>query len=150
MVVLFREGTYEILNCGIYLSLVIGVLLILRPVTNRLLTPGQRTFLWGVVWLAGFMPIWMELMGRIPLPISLRQLVTARTPIDGSSNLPWFIPEIREAGTYCLALPGGEAVAFPVSQRGAEILGGLVLIYWVLAFFLAVAVGVGVLAHIGL
>lgn len=35
MVVLFREGTYEILNCGIYLSLVIGVLLILRPVTNR-------------------------------------------------------------------------------------------------------------------
>ena len=44
----------------------IGVLLILRPVTNRLLTPGQRTFLWGVVWLAGFMPIWMELMGRIP------------------------------------------------------------------------------------
>lgn len=137
MVVLFREGTYEILNCGIYLSLVIGVLLILRPVTNRLLTPGQRMFLWGVVWLAGFMPIWMELMGRIPLPISLRQLVTARTPIDGSSNLPWFIPEIREAGTYCLALPGGEAVAFPVSQRGAEILGGLVLIYWVLAFFLA-------------
>ena len=106
MVVLFREGTYEILNCGIYLSLVIGVLLILRPVTNRLLTPGQRMFLWGVVWLAGFMPIWMELMGRIPLPISLRQLVTARTPIDGSSNLPWFIPEIREAGTYCLALPG--------------------------------------------
>ena len=70
MVVLFREGTYEILNCGIYLSLVIGVLLILRPVTNRLLTPGQRMFLWGVVWLAGFMPIWMELMGRIPLPIS--------------------------------------------------------------------------------
>ena len=56
MVVLFREGTYEILNCGIYLSLVIGVLLILRPVTNRLLTPGQRMFLWGWCGWRGLCP----------------------------------------------------------------------------------------------
>ena len=34
-------------NCGLLLGMVMGVLLLLRPVTVRLLTPGQRTFLWG-------------------------------------------------------------------------------------------------------
>ena len=137
MTVIFRELTVELLNCGLYLTLVIGILLLLRPVTNRLLTPGQRVFLWGVVWLAGFMPAWMEMLGWIPLPFSLRQLITPRTPIGGSENIPWFIPEIQEAGTYYIALPWGEAVPLSVSQSGAAILKGLMLVYWVLVFFLA-------------
>ena len=106
------ECTFYYLNMGLYLSLAVGVMILLRPVTNRLLTPGQRLFLWGSVWLAGYVWTFMDLLGRLPFPISLRQLVTPRTGGFVSENLPAFLPVIREAGTYNLALPGGIAVPF--------------------------------------
>ena len=49
----------------------VGVMILLRPVTNRLLAPGQRLFLWGAVWVLGYLPQWMALLGWIPFPISL-------------------------------------------------------------------------------
>lgn len=130
----FWECTFYLLNAGLYLSLAVGVLILLRPVTNRLLTPGQRLFLWGAVWLAGYMWTFMDLFGRIPFPISLRQLVTPRTGGFVSENLPAFLPIIREAGTYNLALPGGIAVPFQVSQRLADHLWLLAAVYWILVF----------------
>ena len=65
------EYTVYLLNTGLYLGLAIGVILVLRPVTNRLLAPGQRLFLWGAVWVLGYLPQWMALLGWIPFPISL-------------------------------------------------------------------------------
>ena len=130
----FWECTFYLLNAGLYLSLAVGVLILLRPVTSRLLTPGQRLFLWGAVWLAGYMWTFMDLFGRIPFPISLRQLVTPRTGGFVSENLPAFLPMVREAGTYNLALPGGIAVPFQVSQGLADHLWLLAAVYWILVF----------------
>ena len=56
---------------ALLMGLIFGVLILLRPVTNRLLAPGQRLFLWGAVWVAGYLPQWMALLGMIPFPISL-------------------------------------------------------------------------------
>lgn len=39
-------------NVGVFLTLPFGLLILLRPVTNRLLSPQQRVCLWGVGWLA--------------------------------------------------------------------------------------------------
>ena len=123
------------LNCGLYLSLALGVLILLRPVISRLLTPGQRVFLWGVMWLVGFMPGWMQMLGWIPLPLSLRQLVTPRTL--GFDNISAFLPEIGEAGTYFLALPGGGAVPFSVPQWLADGRYVLFPLYLAVVLFLA-------------
>ena len=131
------ECTFYYLNMGLYLSLAVGVMILLRPVTNRLLTPGQRLFLWGSVWLAGYVWTFMDLLGRLPFPISLRQLVTPRTGGFVSENLPAFLPVIREAGTYNLALPGGIAVPFQVSQGLADHLWLLAALYWLLVFAIA-------------
>ena len=131
------ECTFYYLNMGLYLSLAVGVMILLRPVANRLLTPGQRLFLWGSVWLAGYVWTFMDLLGRLPFPISLRQLVTPRTGGFVSENLPAFLPVIREAGTYNLALPGGTAVPFQVSQGLADHLWLLAALYWLLVFAIA-------------
>ena len=127
------EYTVYLLNIGLYLGLAIGVILVLRPVTNRLLAPGQRLFLWGAVWLAGYLPQWMALLGWIPFPVSLRQLVTPRAMTGGVwANIPAYLPEIQEAGTYNLALPGGLAIPFQVSQGVADHLWLLAVAYWAL------------------
>ena len=132
------EYTVYLLNIGLYLGLAIGVILVLRPVTNRLLAPGQRLFLWGAVWVLGYLPQWMALLGWIPFPISLRQLATPRTMVDGVwTNTPVYLPAIQEAGTYNLALPGGLAIPFQVSQGVADHLWLLAVAYWALVLIVA-------------
>ena len=42
--------TLAICNEGLAAGLVIGVLVALRPLTNRLLTAGQRVALWNIFW----------------------------------------------------------------------------------------------------
>lgn len=50
----FFYGYFNLyLNLGLWCGMVMGILLLLRPVLCRLLTPGQRVFLWGVAWVGG-------------------------------------------------------------------------------------------------
>lgn len=108
------------INCGLLVGMVMGVLLLLRPITLRLLTPGQRTFLWGAGWIMAFIPTWVQIYSLLPLPFpTFPDLVVPRA----ENGYPLFLPMIREAGDCHLALPGGLAVPVTVSDVGITVLG---------------------------
>lgn len=113
-------------NCGLLLGMVMGVLLLLRPVTVRLLTPGQRTFLWGAGWLMGFIPNWILIYSLLPLPFpTFLDLVVPRA----ENGYPMFLPLVREAGKQHVALPGGTVVSVSISDRAIFVLGVLAILY---------------------
>ena len=123
------------LNLGLWCGVVMGLLLLLRPVLCRLLTPGQRVFLWGVGWAAGFAPQLFLPLARIPLPVpTLRGLLIPRA----ERGWPLFLPVMQEAGTYRLVLPGGAAIPFSITREGIETLGWLGLLFLAVTLFLAV------------
>lgn len=114
-------------NVGVFLTLPFGLLILLRPVTNRLMSPQQRVCLWGVGWLACnvITPLGIYSGLRV-LPVTLRDLAVSRT--GGRWQVPAFLPpEYRTPGTYNLALPGGRAI--PVELDGR--LTALLLALWI-------------------
>ena len=123
-----------VLNLGLLIGAVMAVLLLLRPATVRLLTPGQRVALWGVVWIVGALPTFYGLCTQISLPFpTFPDLLLSRTV----GSYPGFLPEIKEAGRCYLALPGGTAVPLELSQGAIALLGVLGILY--LAGILVVA-----------
>ena len=44
----FGSGAVRLINQALLMGLIFGVLILLRPVTNRLLRPRHRVCLWGV------------------------------------------------------------------------------------------------------
>ncbi len=115
-------------NCGLLVGMVMGVLLLLRPVTVRLLAPGQRTFLWGAGWMMGFAPNWVLIYSLLPLPFpTFPDLVVPRAE-DG---YPMFLPLVREAGKQHVALPGGVVVPVSISDKAIFVLGVLGILYLV-------------------
>lgn len=129
----FRDYFIAFINLGLFLGLAMGVLILLRPVTVRLLTPGQRVFLWGTVWFVGAIPTLFATLAVIPFP-SLRELAIPRA----EGGYPRFFPEIQTAGAYRLALPGGRVIPFQVSPEWVRALGWLGLLF--LAVTLALAI----------
>ena len=78
-------------NMGLMAGLIIGALLLLRPLLTQLLTPGQRVALWMVAWLPIYMPQTYEGSNMLSfLPVTFRSLVVPRV---GISNIPTFFPE---------------------------------------------------------
>ena len=120
----FRDYFIAFINLGLFLGLAMGVLILLRPVAVRLLTPGQRVFLWGTVWLVGAIPTLFATLAAIPLP-SLRELAIPRA----EGGYPRFFPEIQTAGAYRLALPGGRVIPFQVSPEWVQALAWLGLLF---------------------
>lgn len=110
------------LNMGIMLGLTFGVLILLRPVTNRLLSPGNRVFLWMMGWTTW---IWIayEMLGQIRLlPVTFRSLVIPRTH-GARQTAPGFLPEEIEAGVEAtIALPGGTEIPFTLGQTAVTAL----------------------------
>ena len=129
---LFRDYFIAFINRGLFVGLAMGVLILLRPVTVRLLTPGQRVFLWGTVWFVGAIPTLLAALAAIPFP-SLRELAIPRA--EGGD--PRFFPEIQTAGAYRLALPGGQVIPFQVSPEWVQALGWLGLLFLAVTLFLA-------------
>ena len=120
-----------LVNMGLHLGLVMGALILLRPVLVRLLTPGQRVFLWGTGWALPF-------LGRLLTAFSLPFPSFSNLAVPRAENgLPLFVPEITGAGTYRLALPGGAAIPFSITQEGIELLGWLGLLFLTLTLFLS-------------
>lgn len=128
----FRDYFIAFINRGLFVGLAMGVLILLRPVTVRLLTPGQRVFLWGTVWFVGAIPTLLAALAAIPFP-SLRELAIPRA--EGGD--PRFFPEIQTAGAYRLALPGGQVIPFQVSPEWVQALGWLGLLFLAVTLFLA-------------
>ena len=118
----------SLVNLGLLIGAVMAVLLLLRPVTVRLLTPGQRVALWGVVWIVGALPTFYGLCTQIRLPFpTFPDLLVSRA----EGIYPGFLPDIKEAGRCYLALPGDRAVPLELSQGAIALLGVAGILYLV-------------------
>lgn len=129
------------LNNGLMLGLIFGIIILLRPVTTRLLSPSQRVALWGSGWTVGSIPQFMSLASLLPLPFpTLRDVVLSRTSVLGVGGFPSFLPMPEYgAGDYHLALPGGIAVPVQISDGMMTALGVIGVVYLALVIALAFA-----------
>lgn len=103
------------LNMGLMLGLTFGALILLRPVTGRLLRPQHQVMLWYVGWLLGILTVTYSSLGRFQLfPVTFRSLVVPRVEqrLGQASAYPAFF--WSEAGTEAqLVLPGGTELTIP-------------------------------------
>lgn len=109
-------------NWGLTMGMMLGGLLLLRPLLLRAVTPRQRTWLWMLGWYGTFLTSVFEVLSRFHLlPVTFRDLITPRTDMGA---MPAYLPsEYWGAGEYALALPGGAAVAVELSDLVLLLLG---------------------------
>lgn len=102
------------LNMGIVLGFTFGALILLRPVTSRLLRPKHQVWLWFAGWYVGFLVILYDILGRrVRLPFSFRDLVIPRVQVRGGDRaMPLYIAEQAGEGPT-LVLPGGVEASLP-------------------------------------
>ena len=94
------------LNMGIVLGFTFGALILLRPVTGRLLRPKHQVWLWFAGWYVGFVAMLYDILGRrVRLPFSFRELVIPRVE-GGDRAMPLYIARQAWEGPT-LVLPGG-------------------------------------------
>ena len=109
----FGSGAVRLINQALLMGLIFGVLILLRPVTNRLLRPRHRVCLWGVGWvLALFGFAWEPLVRFLRIPFSFRALAIPRVEqLTVYSTTPMYLPtEVEADGTASLVLPGGAEI----------------------------------------
>lgn len=115
MLNLFVKLAVLCLNMGLMLGLTFGALILLRPVTGRLLRPQHQVMLWYVGWLLGILSVTYSSLGRFQLfPVTFRSLVVPRVEqrLGQASAYPAFF--WSEAGTEAqLVLPGGTELTIP-------------------------------------
>ena len=117
----------QFFNVGLMMGMTFGALILLRPVTNRLLPPRQRVWIWFVGWYTCFLTQIYRLIGKISLlPVSFRALVIPRTERGSNGPLPAFLPDVWKPGDYTVALPGG--AEFPVHI--SAVFQGAVALVW--------------------
>lgn len=125
------------LNMGLMLGLTFGALILLRPVTVRLLRPQHRVALWYLGWWSAILGNCYDLMGSIRLlPVTFRSLVIPRVgESSGTDGFPFFLPlEASSGGVGEIVLPGGWNMAVPNYQL------------WMSAAAILWAIGVAALA----
>lgn len=122
------------LNVGILLGLAFGVLILLRPVTNRIIAPKWRVWIWFIGWYGGFLIMVLRwLLELRVLPITLIDLVAPRIYERSWSGMPAFFPDVREFGTNTILLPGGAEIPVEITQ-GLLIAVGLIWVVTTTAF----------------
>jgi len=120
-------ATMSVINLGLMMGMTFGALILLRPVTNRLLPPRQRVWIWFVGWYTSFLFQIYRVIGKISLlPVSFRSLVVPRTERGSNGTLPAFLPDVWKPGDYTVALPGGAEVPVHISA----IFQGAVALIW--------------------
>ena len=69
----------NVLNSGLYVGFLFAALILLRPVTRRLLRPKHQVTLWGIGWwICFFTYVASHWAARIPVPVSFRTLILPR------------------------------------------------------------------------
>lgn len=117
-------------NTGIALGLTLLVIILLRPVTNRLLRPKYRVWGWMAFCLAGYTSSFYSLPGFIHLlPFTFRGWITPR---EHRMGMPAYIPENLTVGEQTIMLPGGMEIPFVMSETMRSTLGLLVWVGFVL------------------
>lgn len=103
-------------------GVVFGVLLLLRPLLVRLVTPQQRVWLWYAAWASVVILSTWGIVGRVRvLPVNLWDLLIPR------SGGPWESPSLLPSdydgpGIYTLALPGGGLAPIPLTNEPCFVL----------------------------
>lgn len=120
-----------IVNIGLFMGLVFGALILLRPVTGRLLRPRHQVWLWFVGWYMGYMVMLFDALGMwIPVPYTFRTLVIPRVAERGFYNYPMYISMgVNEPPS--VMLPGG--AEFPLSSDLFEQILPVIGVVWVVA-----------------
>lgn len=104
------------LNAGLALGVVLAVLILLRPLLLRLLTPQQWVAVWYVAWSIGiFGNLWgLTSLVRV-LPVTVWDLLGPRP--GGIFGAPAFLPPAYDGpGEYPVVLPGGETAAVELNS----------------------------------
>lgn len=122
----------DLINKGLAIGFTFGVLILLRPVTGRLLRPRHQVWLWFIGWYAGYLFQVYDMLGRwVPIPFSLRDLIIPRVEEVGNSTYPMYISDGGE-GLPSLMLPGGGEVQIPPDFM--EKLLPMIGVIWIVAF----------------
>ena len=127
-----------IVNINLAMALTFLALLALRPVTNRLIAPQVRVWLWFVGWYGCFLMQIYHLLGKIRLlPVSFRSLVIPYRPLSTHNwayDGPQFLTPIsllEEGEPMLLRFPFGGSVSLPTTDTAVlrGILGLLGLVW---------------------
>jgi len=129
-------GMLELLvNQGLALGFTFAVIILLRPLTNRLLRPRYRVVFWLAGWVLGWGASFYRMLGEIRLlPVTFRGWITPQA--QGREGLPAYFPDMEQAGDYAVSLPGGVEFPFSVTDGMLNllalltVLGFAVLIWW--------------------
>jgi len=123
-----------LVNQGLALGFTFAVLILLRPVTNRLLRPKYRVIFWLAGWILGWGASFYGMLGYVRvLPVTFRGWITPRLS-DVYAN-PGYFPEMDRAGEYSFVLPGGLEIPFSIGEGmltfiALLFLAGLVATVW--------------------
>ena len=117
-------------NIGIALGFTLLVVILLRPVTNRLLRPKYRVMGWMACCLAGYTASFYSLPGFIHLlPFTFRGWITPR---EHRMGMPAYFPENLTVGEQTIMLPGGMEIPFVMSETMRSVLCVMVAVGFVL------------------
>lgn len=115
---LFGAVAFDFLNMGLWLGITFGAILLLRPVTNRILRPRQRVSLWFLGWFSGFIMYSRAFYWNIKvLPVSFYSLMVPRVS-KSARGVPYFLPDVNGVGggEHTIMLPGGVEIPVTISD----------------------------------
>lgn len=118
------------LNMGLIMGLTYGTLILLRPVTGRLLRPQHQVSLWYMGWLVSVSTVCYDSLGRRirPFPVTFRSLVIPRVE---QRDLPSAYPAFfwnQFGEDPALVLPGGIQVDIPYYEKLLPVLASVWLV----------------------
>lgn len=114
----FANFLFAMWNVGLTAGLILGAMLVLRPLLMKITTAQQRAWLGMLGWYGTAAIYIFGMLGRLHiLPVTFRDLITPRTGIS-TYDVPAYLPEnYQGAGEYAVALPGGRAVWWSSTTR---------------------------------
>lgn len=116
------------INLCLMLGLTFGVLILLRPVTRRLLRPKHQVVLWFAGWIMGFnMSLYTTCGKLLPLPFTFRGLLMPKGAIPGQPAFLALASDPEQAEV----LSRGSLFPLPLSDRAAQILTIIWLVFLV-------------------
>lgn len=109
------EAVGYYLNLGIEGGLILGIIWLLRPITNRLLSPRQRYWLWALGWNGATFHFVFKMLDWINVfPVTLRDFLVPGGHDRDVYHL--YLPEYEGEGLYELAFPGGGTVSVALND----------------------------------
>ena len=118
-------------NMGISMGMIFALVILLRPVTNRLLRPKYRVIFWMAAWLMGWSAsFWRLALGIRVLPVTFVDLIR---PAVTRNNIPVYIPDMITAGEKAFTLPGGVEITFLFTEWMSVLVPLSVTVGYVLA-----------------